>query len=161
VFLFRDDVELVVQCFRQRREQLWYKLASMPLPCIGYTDLGLSRIALMAGHTYLIEEGVQALYNGGDLLRQVAGVHLVKSSTRSELPAAMRANHCFMRVRVQASASEECGRKSEWNRGALVCFGALQGPYVLHKKAMLLNDGMRVCACLWSRLGQSVLVCHV
>lgn len=73
------------------------------------TDLRLPRVALMARHTDLIEEAMQALYDGRHLLGEIAGVHPVQSCAHSELPAAMLANHCLMRGWVQASAREECG----------------------------------------------------
>lgn len=38
----------------------------------------------MAGDTDLVEEAMQALNNGGDLLGQVGGVHYARLAARSE-----------------------------------------------------------------------------
>ena len=43
--------------------------------CMGVTDLRLSRVALVCRYANLIEEAVQTLNNGGDLLGEVASVH--------------------------------------------------------------------------------------
>lgn len=48
------------------------------------TNLRLARVAFVCGHADLIEEAVQALNDGGDLLGQIAGVHDVYA----KLPAA-------------------------------------------------------------------------
>jgi hypothetical protein len=48
------------------------------------TNLGLSRVALVCRYAYLIEEAVQTLNDGGDLLGQVASVHGAYSAASSK-----------------------------------------------------------------------------
>ena len=51
---------------------------------MGVTDLRLSRVAFVCRYANLIEEAVQALNNGGDLLGQVASVHGGRSAASSK-----------------------------------------------------------------------------
>ena len=57
----------------------------------------------MASNTNLIEETVQALDNGGDLLRQVAGVHDECLSSCQQLKADQ------WTINVGVRCCEECG----------------------------------------------------
>lgn len=66
-----------MESIRQRGEQLQNSQLHRADACTGADAyLCLARVALMAGNTNLIEEVVQLADNGGDLLREIAGVHV-------------------------------------------------------------------------------------
>lgn len=79
----RDQLQLVMKCFRQRREELYHMSASIVSVCRKRSHLRFSRVSLMALYSNLVKVAMKLIYDGRDLLRQVSSVHCEK------LPAAL------------------------------------------------------------------------